>query len=67
MLGFAFALIGEKLTNGKGPLAQIGIPLGQPLNPSYAGVALAVWIGLLGFGAIGYNNFGQKDGDEEIY
>jgi photosystem II protein len=67
MLGFAFAIIGEKLTGGKGPLAQIGIPLGQPLNPTYAGLALAVWIGFFGLAAIGYNNFGQTDGDEGIY
>jgi hypothetical protein len=36
MIGFASGIIGEKLT-GKGPLAQIGLGLGQPLNTDFAG------------------------------
>ena len=44
MQGFASELLGEVFTKGKGPFGQIGIPLGQPLNSEYAGVALAVWV-----------------------
>ena len=44
MQGFASELLGEIFTKGKGPFGQIGIPLGQPLNSEYAGVALAVWV-----------------------
>ena len=42
--GFASELLGEVFTKGKGPFGQIGVPLGQPLNAEYAGVALAVWV-----------------------
>lgn len=42
--GFASELLGELYTKGKGPFGQIGVPLGQPLNTEYAGVALAVWV-----------------------
>ena len=42
--GFASELLGEVFTKGKGPFGQLGIPLGQPLNSEYAGVALAVWV-----------------------
>lgn len=65
--GFASELIGEVLTKGKGPLGQIGIPLNSEVNPQYASVALAVWIGFFLFAAIGFGNFGQQDGDNEIY
>lgn len=44
MQGFASELLGELFTKGKGPFGQIGVPLGQPLNTEYAGVALAVWV-----------------------
>ncbi len=44
MQGFASELLGEVFTKGKGPFGQIGVPLGQPLNSEYAGVALAVWV-----------------------
>lgn len=67
MLGFAAELIGEELTGGKGPLAQIGIPLGQPLNTEIAGAALFLWIGFFAVAAIGAGNFGQQTGNEEIY
>jgi len=67
MLGFAADLIGEQLTGGKGPLAQIGLGIGQPLNPELAGFGLAVWIGFFLVAAIGYGNFGQQDGNEDIY
>ena len=40
--GFASELIGEILTGGKGPLGQIGVPIGQPLNSEVGGFALAV-------------------------
>ena len=42
--GFASELLGELFTKGKGPFGQIGVPLGQPLNSEYAGVALAAWV-----------------------
>jgi hypothetical protein len=45
---------GEILTKGKGPLGQLGVPLGLPLNPGYAGFGLAVWIGFFLVAAIGY-------------
>nr|WOH23173.1 chloroplast photosystem II subunit S [Lobosphaera incisa] len=67
MIGFASALIGEKLTGGKGPLGQLGVPLGLELNPTYGWVGLAVWVGFFLVAAIGYGNFGQQEGDEEIY
>ncbi|KAK9823550.1 hypothetical protein WJX72_003663 [[Myrmecia] bisecta] len=67
MLGFAAALIGEKLTGGKGPLGQVGLPLNVNVNPAYASVGLAVWIGFFLVAAVGYNNFGQQDGNEDIY
>ncbi|CAK0787138.1 hypothetical protein CVIRNUC_010354 [Coccomyxa viridis] len=67
MLGFASELLGEVFTKGKGPFGQIGIPLGQPLNSEYAGVALAVWVGFFLFAAIGFGNFGQQEGNDEIY
>lgn len=66
MLGFAAELIGEELT-GKGPLAQIGIPLGQPLNKEIAGAALFLWIGFFAVAAIGAGNLGQQTGNEEVY
>lgn len=66
MLGFAAAIVGEKLT-GKGPLGQIGIPFHLPLDPFYSTVALGVWVFFWGVSAVGYNNFGQTEGDEEIY
>ncbi len=64
--GFASELIGEVLTKGKGPLGQIGIPL-KEVNPTYASVALAVWVGFFLVAAVGFGNFGQQEGDEEIY
>ena len=116
MQGFASELLGEVFTKGKGPFGQIGIPLGQPLNSEYAGVALAVWVschcylcalpsglppcmnpfilqvpanstqrlamvshfcderkrpclqvGFFLFAAIGFGNFGQQEGNDEIY
>lgn len=67
MLGFASELLGEVFTKGKGPFGQLGVPLGQPLNSEYAGVALAVWVGFFLFAAIGFGNFGQQEGNEEIY
>jgi len=67
MLGFASELIGEVLTKGKGPLGQIGIPLNTEVNPQFASVALAVWIGFFLFAAVGYGNWGQQEGDNEIY
>ena len=33
------------LTKGKGPIGQLGLPLGLPLNPELAGFGLAVWVG----------------------
>lgn len=73
MLGFSAALIGEQLTGGKGPLAQIGIPLGQELNPQYAGAGLFLWIGVFLVAAIGYGStqdarfYGELEGNEDIY
>jgi hypothetical protein len=67
MQGFASELIGEVLTKGKGPLGQIGIPLNTEVNPQFASVALAVWIGFFLFAAVGYGNWGQQEGDNEIY
>lgn len=68
MLGFFAALVGEKITH-KGALGQIGLLPGIPTNidPFYASVALAVWVVFWGFSAVGYNNFGQTEGDEDIY
>lgn len=54
-------------TGGKGPLAQIGVPLGQPLNTEIAGAALFLWIGFFAVAAIGAGNFGQQSGNEEVY
>jgi len=67
MLGFAAELVGEVLTKGKGPIGQLGLPLGLPLNPELAGFGLAVWVGFFLVAAIGYGNFGQQEGDEGIY
>lgn len=69
MLGFAADLIGEQLTGGKGPLAQIGLGIGQPLNPDLAGFGLAVWIGFFLVAAIGYGgkSFGESEGGEDMY
>lgn len=52
---------------GKGPLAQIGIPLGQPLNKEIAGAALFLWIGFFAVAAIGAGNLGQQTGNEDVY
>lgn len=54
-------------TGGKGPMAQIGVPLGQPLNKEIAGAALFLWIGFFAVAAIGAGNFGQQSGDEGVY
>ena len=35
----------QVLTKGKGPIGQLGLPLGLPLNPELAGFGLAVWVG----------------------
>lgn len=67
MLGFAAELIGEELTGGKGPLAQLGIPLGQPLNAEIGSIGLFLWIGFFAVAAIGYGNLGQTEGDKGIY
>jgi photosystem II protein len=73
MLGFASAIIGEQLTNGKGPLAQIGLGIGQPLNTELAGAGLFLWIGVFAVAAIGYGTtddakfLGETDGDKRIY
>jgi photosystem II protein len=73
MIGFASAIIGEKLTGGKGPLAQIGVGLGQPLNTDIAGAALFLWIGVFLIAAIGYGTtddskyLGETGGDKSIY
>ena len=70
MLGFASAIIGEQLTNGKGPLAQIGLGIGQPLNTELAGAGLFLWIGVFTVAAIGYGTtddakfLGETDGDK---
>ncbi|KAK9841547.1 hypothetical protein WJX74_007623 [Apatococcus lobatus] len=66
MLGFASELLGEIQTGGKGPLGQIGVPL-DPKGQQYAGVALALWIGVFLVAAIGFNKYGQQEGNEEIY
>jgi len=66
MVGFAAALIGEKLT-GKGPVGQLGLPFDLPVNPVYAGVGLAVWVGFFLIAAVGFGNYGQTEGDEGIY
>jgi photosystem II protein len=66
MLGFASELIGELNTGGKGPLGQLGLPLNLPLNPELAGFGLAVWVGFALVAALG-GNFGQTEGDEDIY
>jgi photosystem II protein len=69
MLGFAADLIGEQLTGGKGPLAQIGLGIGQPLNPDLAGFGLSVWIGFFLVAAVGYGgkSFGEQEGGEDLY
>lgn len=67
MLGFAADLIGEQLTGGKGPLQQIGLGIGQPLNPDLAGFGLAVWIGFFALAAVGFGKLGQQTGGNDIY
>ena len=52
--GFASELLGEVFTKGKGPFGQLGIPLGQPLNSEYAGVALAVWVSTCSYTLVYY-------------
>ena len=59
MQGFASAIIGEKLS-GKGPLAQIGLGIGQPLNTDFAGAGLALWVGVFLAAAIGYGTTGDS-------
>ena len=59
-------LAGEIETAGKGPLGQIGVPL-TPKGEQFAGVALALWIGVFLVAAIGFNKYGQQEGNEEIY
>ena len=63
MLGFAADLIGEQLT-GKGPLAQIGLGTGQPLNPELAGFGLAVWVGFFALAAVGFGKLGEQTGQQ---
>jgi len=65
MLGFAAELIGEVLTKGKGPLGQLGFPVTQ--HPEAAAFGLALWVGFFLVAAVGYGNFGQQEGNEEIY
>ena len=48
-------------------MAQIGIPLGQPLNKEFAGAALFLWIGFFAVAAIGAGKFGHQSGNEDIY
>jgi len=66
MIGFASELLGEIQTGGKGPLGQLGVPL-TPKGEQFAGVALALWIGVFLVAAIGFNKYGQQEGNEEIY
>lgn len=66
MIGFASELIGEKYT-GKGALGQLGFDMNGPHAEQNATIALLLWTAFWGFSAIGYNNFGQTDGDEDIY
>ena len=35
----------QVLTKGKGPIGQLGLPLGLPLNSELAGFGLAIWVG----------------------
>lgn len=73
MIGFAAAIIGEQLTGGKGPLAQIGVGIGQPLNTDLAGAGLFLWIGVFFVAAIGYGTtddpkfLGETGGDKRMY
>ena len=55
------------IAGGKGPLAQLGIPLGQPLNKEIAGAALFLWIGFFAVAAVGAGNLGQQTGNEDVY
>jgi photosystem II protein len=67
MIGFASELIGEMVT-GKGALGQIGIDLSKVDHPVQNGAfVLILWSAFWGFSAFGYNNFGQTEGDEDIY
>jgi photosystem II 22kDa protein len=66
MIGFAASIIGEKLT-GKGPVGQLGLPLDLPVSPVNVGFGLAIWVGFFLAAAIGFGNYGQTEGDEEIY
>ena len=48
-------------------MAQLGIPLGQPLNKEISSIGLFLWIGFFAVAALGYGNIGQTEGDEGIY
>jgi photosystem II protein len=68
MLGFAAELVGELYTGGKGPLGQLGFDMNSSSHaPQNATIALLLWSAFWGFSAVGYNNFGQTEGDEDIY
>lgn len=64
--GFASELVGEKLSGGKGPLGQLGFSV-APAAQGYEIVALGIWIGFFLVAAVGYGNFGQQEGNEDVY
>jgi photosystem II protein len=67
MLGFASELIGEINTGGKGPLGQLGLPLNLPVNAELAGWGFAIWVGFALLAALSTGNWGEVEGDEDIY
>ncbi|KAK9800345.1 hypothetical protein WJX73_006848 [Symbiochloris irregularis] len=66
MLGFASELVGEKLSGGKGPLGQLGFPV-QGQAAGYEVVALGIWVGFFLVAAVGYGNFGQQEGGDDVF
>ena len=66
MLGFAAEVVGEKLSGGKGPLGQLGFPV-TPAATGYEFAALLIWVGFFLVAAIGYGNYGEQEGAEDVY
>ena len=48
-------------------MAQIGVPLGQPLNAEIGSIGLFLWIGFFAVAAIGYGNLGHPECDKGSY
>lgn len=71
MIGFLMACVNEYTTGGLGALGQVGKALGATLSDSYYNstclTVIAAWTVITGGLALLSGNWGQMEGDDEIY